>query len=78
MSDDVKEFFKTLENIKKPVSQQQRGSMSYQKDVETIQIGLELLGYELPKYGIDGLFGPETARAVNKFKNENKVLSESI
>lgn len=78
VSDDVKEFFKTLENIKKPVSQQQRGSMSYQKDVETIQIGLELLGYELPKYGIDGLFGPETARAVNKFKNENKVLSESI
>lgn len=78
VSDDVKEFFQTLENIKKPVSQQQRGSMSYQKDVETIQIGLELLGYDLPKYGIDGLFGPETAAAVNKFKNDNKVLSESI
>jgi murein DD-endopeptidase MepM/ murein hydrolase activator NlpD len=73
VSNDVEEFYKNLEDsIKKGgLSQQQRGSMSYQKEVETMQIGLMLLGYDLPKHGIDGLFGPETARAVTKFSHEN-------
>ena len=71
VSDDVKEFFTTLKNIDQPLSQQSRGSYSYQKDVETVQIGLELLGYSLPRFGIDGLYGPETASAVAKFAEEN-------
>jgi murein DD-endopeptidase MepM/ murein hydrolase activator NlpD len=73
VSDDVKEFFETLRNIKKDVSQQTKGNMNYQKDVESIQIALELLGYELPRYGIDGLFGPETASSVNRFKKDNNL-----
>jgi hypothetical protein len=44
--------------------------MTFQKEVETMQIGLVLLGYELPSHGIDGLFGPETASAVSKFISE--------
>jgi peptidoglycan hydrolase-like protein with peptidoglycan-binding domain len=51
--------------------------MLYQKNVELIQIGLILLGYELPRHGVDGLFGPETAEAVRKYKEENKIVSES-
>lgn len=73
VSDDVKEFFSNLESIKSPLNQQQRGSMSFQKDVETMQIGLILLGYDLPKYGVDGLYGPETAAAVKIFANENSI-----
>jgi murein DD-endopeptidase MepM/ murein hydrolase activator NlpD len=68
---DVEEFYKNLESIKEPVSQQKRGNMNFQKNVETIQIGLSLLGYELPKFGVDGLYGPETGAAVEKFKIEN-------
>lgn len=71
---DVEDFFETLENIaKKPegLKQQAFGSMTYQKDVETIQIALLLLGYELPRFGVDGLYGPETAAAVEKFKKDN-------
>lgn len=73
VSDDVKEFFKTLEESADTggLLQQKRGTMTFQKGVESMQIGLILLGYELPRFGVDGLFGPETAAAVRKFKSEN-------
>ena len=78
VTDDVTKFFDNLSKIKTPLSQQKRGQMNFQKDVETIQIGLILLGYPLPKFGVDGLFGPETGQAVNKFISDNlKQLSES-
>jgi len=73
VSDDVKEFYSTLESIDTPLTQQKYGSMVYQKKVESVQIGLMLLGYDLPKYGIDGLFGPETAVAVNKYKSDRNI-----
>ena len=73
VDDDVAKFYETLESIKEPISQQQKGQMNFQKDVETVQIALQLLGYELPRFGVDGLFGPETASAVIKFKTENKL-----
>lgn len=80
VSDDVNEFFKTLEDSSNSggLSQQKRGSMSFQKGVESMQIGLILLGYELPRYGVDGLFGPETASAVGKFNQDNQILSEAV
>ncbi len=85
VSDDVQEFFKTLQDSANSggLSQQQRGSMSFQKGVESMQIGLILLGYELPKHGVDGLFGPETATAVSKFTTEKlggdkKSVNEAV
>lgn len=75
VSDDVSAFFKTLEDAANSggLSQQEKGGMSFQKGVESIQIGLKLLGYDLPRYGVDGLFGPETASAVSKFINDNQT-----
>lgn len=77
---EVNDFFKSLSDVKDQggLSQEERGSMEYKKGVETLQIGLILLGYELPRFGVDGLFGPETASAVKKFNEDNKILSESI
>ena len=86
VSSDVQEFF---DNIKKAadgggLSQQGQGSMTYQKEVESMQIGLMMLGYELPKHGVDGLFGPETGAAVQKFTDEKlsgsdkKPLNENV
>ena len=49
--------------------------MSFQKDVESLQIALILLGYDLPRHGVDGMFGPETAEAVEKF-NEDHLEDE--
>lgn len=73
VSDDVKEFYDTLEQAKNSggLSQQARGTGSYQKAVESMQIGLMMLGYQLPKYGVDGIFGNETAAAVNKFTGDH-------
>lgn len=76
---DVEEFYKNLESIDSNVYQESPENYTFQKDVETIQIALDILGYELPKYGVDGKFGPETAKAVNDFKRDNQIedLSES-
>jgi peptidoglycan hydrolase-like protein with peptidoglycan-binding domain len=79
VSDDLQQFYNTLEQAAKSggLKEQPRGSMTYQKGVESMQIGLILLGYQLPKYGVDGLFGPETKLAVSQFINSNKILNES-
>jgi peptidoglycan hydrolase-like protein with peptidoglycan-binding domain len=79
VSTDVDEFFKTLTDASSTggLTQQNKGSMGYQKSVESMQIGLKLLGFELPKHGIDGLFGPETAEAVRQFKTKHLTLKES-
>ena len=77
VGDDVDDFFKNLEQIDSPISQEKYGSMGYKKNVETVQIGLILLGYELPRFGVDGLFGPETADAVQKFKKDNNITDEN-
>lgn len=75
VSDDVESFYITLEDAANSggLSQQEKGGMSFQKGVESMQIGLKLIGYELPKYGVDGLFGPETASAVSKFTSDNQT-----
>ena len=77
LNNDPKNFFANLDSIVQPLKQQEFGSMDWHKDVETVQIALELLGYELPAHGVDGLFGPETAAAVKKYKEDNNVVSES-
>lgn len=77
VSDDVSKFFQTLEDVAKSGGlKQQMAGYSYQKPVETLQIALMLLGYDLPKHGVDGKFGPETADAILKFKKENQIVSE--
>jgi hypothetical protein len=78
VDDNVKQFFNDLKLIKDPITQQKLGTMIYQKNVELVQIGLVLLGYELPIHGIDGLFGPETAEAVRKYKTDNNIISEGF
>jgi murein DD-endopeptidase MepM/ murein hydrolase activator NlpD len=82
VSDDVQSFYTTLEDAANSGGlSQQSGGITFQKGVESMQIGLKLLGYELPRYGVDGLFGPETASAVSKFTQEKlsdkKTISEA-
>lgn len=79
VSNDVDEFYNTLQDLSKTdgLTQQEGNQFSYQKDVETMQMALVLLGYKLPKFGIDGKYGPETARAVEAFKKDNSILNES-
>ena len=76
VDDNVMTYFNELKSIDHPVTEQELGTMQYQKEVELVQMALILLGYELPIHGVDGFFGPETAAAVRKYKSENNILSE--
>jgi len=79
ITNDVAKFFSILRGIDYPIFQQQLGSMEKQTNVEAVQIALMLLGYKLPQHGVDGLFGPETALAVNQYKKDNNIKdSDSI
>jgi peptidoglycan hydrolase-like protein with peptidoglycan-binding domain len=44
------------------------GKINYDKDVEVIQTALQFLGFSLPKWGVDGKFGPETQNATKLFQ----------
>lgn len=50
--------------------------IQYDKDVEAIQIALQFLGFSLPKWGIDGKFGPETENAVKEFQSKMNITSD--
>jgi peptidoglycan hydrolase-like protein with peptidoglycan-binding domain len=71
----LEDFYNTFEKAidSGGLKQQSGGSMQYAKEVESMQIALVLLGYQLPQHGIDGLFGPETAASVQKFADDNKI-----
>lgn len=69
----VDSLLNNLKSIDKPIQQQSYRDMTYQKNVETVQVSLELLGYKLPVFGVDGLYGPETAESVKKFKSDNEL-----
>jgi hypothetical protein len=76
VSSDVDKFYEILETIDEPILQQKYGQMKRQQQVEAVQISLQLLGYELSRFGTDGLFGPETATAVNKYKTDKNILDD--
>jgi len=73
VTDDIENFYKTLLSNTDGLTQQKTGSMQYQKSVESMQIGLILLGYKLPTHGVDGLYGPETNQAVLDFNKKNGI-----
>ena len=79
VSDSVSELYKNLEAAADGggLKQEPVGSITYKKEVESLQIALYLLGYELPKYGIDGKFGPETAATITKFDTDNKIATNT-
>jgi hypothetical protein len=78
VSSDVQQFFDTLKKAADGggISQQEMGTMNFQKEVESMQIGLLMLGYQLPRFGVDGLYGPETGLAVEKFKSDNNIKDD--
>jgi peptidoglycan hydrolase-like protein with peptidoglycan-binding domain len=52
-------------------------SYTFNPVVERAQIGLKFLGYELSKFGIDGIFSPEVEEAVRKYKSDYLVEGDS-
>ena len=56
---------KTFKNLKEDGNR-----IPYDPDVEIIQTSLQFLGFLLPKWGVDGKFGPETEASSNGFKSK--------
>lgn len=73
IDDDVKDLYAGLQQAISDggLQQQSRGSYSFKKTVEAMQMSLIMLGYKLPKYGVDGLYGSETANAIANFNSDN-------
>jgi peptidoglycan hydrolase-like protein with peptidoglycan-binding domain/predicted nucleotidyltransferase len=46
----------------------------YSKDVDLIQTALQYLGYSLPKWGVDGKYGPETENSVSEFQKDTGLV----
>lgn len=69
----IAESNKDYKNLK-----QSGQKIPYQKEVEFIQTGLQFLGYSLPQWGIDGLFGPETEKATENFKKEYNLGDSGV
>lgn len=83
LSPEVSSYYAELEefaNSGKAIPVQTKGQMQYSDLVRKIQLALDFLGYKMPKYGVDGLFGPETAGAIANFNSAtaSQNLTESL
>lgn len=78
----VDQFYQTLQDFVdsgRVIPVQAKGQMTYSKMVENIQAALSFLGYPLQRFGVDGLFGPETAAAIQKFNADTApMMAERI
>ena len=50
----------------------------YISDVEKIQTGLQFLGFSLPKWGVDGKYGPETESATMNFQENSGLMKNGV
>ena len=47
-------------------------------DVKELQKELIKRGYNIGKYGVDGIFGNDTKKAVIKFQSDNNLVEDGI
>jgi peptidoglycan hydrolase-like protein with peptidoglycan-binding domain len=47
-------------------------------DVKKLQTALDELGYDLGKFGVDGIIGPITEKAIKAFQEANGLLADGI
>lgn len=47
-------------------------------DVKIVQAALEELGHKLPRFGVDGIIGPETTAAIKAFQEVAKVSEDGV
>jgi peptidoglycan hydrolase-like protein with peptidoglycan-binding domain len=85
ISSKIEEFLKIFEESKflkelKDITEEGRKyeytpglKIPYSDDVKQIQTALQFLGFSLPKWGVDGKFGPETEMATKKFQETNQL-----
>ena len=76
-------FLESLKKVAKSTEEfknlKQKGQkIPYNSSVELIQTALQFLGFSLPKWGVDGLFGPETEKAVKTFQEKYSLSTTGV
>jgi len=74
-------FVKELESLIQSNTElkwEKNKKIEYNDNTKTLQSILQLLGYSLPKWGVDGKFGPETNTAVINFQKENNLTPNGV
>lgn len=69
----IEKNIEELEKIELPLKIKPQ---QFDENIKIIQKSLETLGFELPIHGVDGIYGPETQSAIDKFKKENSISDE--
>ena len=81
ISSEEKNFVEEIEQLiksNKELKWERGKKIIYDEDVKTLQNVLQLLGYSLPKWGVDGKFGPETNAAIINFQRANNLAINGI
>ena len=74
----VSNFYDVLQDaVHEGIDLHQEFDLTFNPIVERAQVALEFLGYPLPKFGVDGLFGPETESSVSSYKYDYSVGGDS-
>jgi peptidoglycan hydrolase-like protein with peptidoglycan-binding domain/lysophospholipase L1-like esterase len=76
LSEDLILYLKNIKNSN--ATFEFKGSVIADEDIRPIQTGLELLGFYLPIWGIDGKFGNETKKSVKEFQKSLGVNTDGI
>lgn len=70
----LRNFYDVLQKaVHDKIRIKQTSRYSFDPVVERAQIGLRYFAYPLPRFGVDGLFGPETSESVRNYKKDQKV-----
>jgi peptidoglycan hydrolase-like protein with peptidoglycan-binding domain len=76
LSEDLILYLKNIKNSN--ITFEFKGSIITDEDIRPIQTSLELLGFYLPVWGIDGKFGKETKKAVKEFQKSLELDDDGI
>jgi len=74
--ENLKKIAKSTDEFKNLKTKGQK--IPYNQSVEYIQTALQFLGFSLPKWGVDGLFGPETEKATKSFQEDYSLDSTGV
>ena len=75
LTNNIDDFYETLNDAATigGISQNDETTDDGKKRIEALQVGLQLLGYELKEKGVNGKLNDETKNAIKKFMEDNSI-----
>jgi murein DD-endopeptidase MepM/ murein hydrolase activator NlpD len=75
LTNNIDDFYETLNDAVTigGISQTDETTEDGKKRIEALQVGLQLLGYDLKENGVNGKLNDETKNAIKKFMEDNSI-----